>query len=665
MVKQLLAGTVVLAQMAISAGDSVMVVPGFDAPSAWRIENYMDALSIGFEKGALRINGTGKQKDTAWAVKSAKMPIPSGTMEISFSVRTTSSRNLGGGGAMDNHRSAVIWYDADGKEMEPSPLRIPAIVGIRRLSVVDVVAVPQGAKYLLVRFGFDWPNIRKEDSLEFADVKIVAHSKAGTVKPSLELPDMRPVAIERKSMSPFEDAFAPVVFTVSDPVGVDWDSLSIKVDDVDYTQVCRRNGEDILISAPKEGWSNGLHVVRLSIASKRVGVRADERRAFYRGVAPKTPRVTMRDDGLALVDGKPFFPLGAYGVNYDKRMPEVSIDKAHENLKAAGFDFVQTYGNIYRQPARKLAVARHGFLQWVAAQIPDDDFLTQGRFNPHIAAWYLGDDTASYISPEELRFCDSAVKAADPTRITAQADATFAVPLEPYCRSRYSSYVTATDVFMPEIYPFKGEPGNERFTNAVATVCRDMNVIKRDVRLYNDGKPRGCWPILQAFVGWKQWKAFPSLAQIYSTSMAAIVHGAHGIIWYTYCGSRSDYGFATSPERWESMRYTSLRIRELVPVLVERTPEAQPTVSVLSGPEKDPLGAPAVTCLLKRHKGETYVIAVNAAVAPVRVRFSGLTGCGEGEVKWEGRKVSCRNGALDDSFEPFAVHVYRFTKVVR
>ena len=189
-----------------------------------------------------------------------------------------------------------------------------------------------------------------------------------------------------------------------------------------------------------------------------------------------------------------------------------------------------------------------------------------------------------------------------------------------------------------------------------------MKIIKRDVRLYNDGKPRGCWPILQAFVGWKQWEAFPSLEQIYSTSMAAIVHGAHGMIWYTYCGSRKDYGFATSPERWEAMRYTSLKIRELVPVLTERTPQDQPKVSAVSGPDKDPLGGESVTCLMKRHRGETYLIAVNAAASPVRAKFEGLCGCGEGEVKWEDRRVICRNGWFEDGFAPFAVHVYRFEK---
>lgn len=650
-----------IAAAAMALSGACGVVPGFETPSAWKIENYMNALSMGIEDGALRIKGTGKQKDTAWTVRSVKTPVPPGTKELSISVKTTSSRNLSGGGT-GRHSNSVLWLDADGRELKPSALGIPAIVGVKRLAVVAVVEVPAAAKYFHVQMGFDWPDFRKDDSLELADIKIAAHSQAGTVKPGLELPDMRPVTIERKSASPFEDAFAPAVFTLTDPVGIDWDSLNISVDGVDFTGKCSRAGDDVIIQPPQTGWSNGLHIVSFAVDSRRDNVRANERRAFYRGATPKTPKVTLRDDGLTLVDGKAFFPLGAYGVNYDKRMPEVSLDKAHENLKSAGFDFAQTYGNVYKQPERDLAVAKHGFRQWVWAQIPDADFLERGRFNAHIAAWYLGDDTASYISPEELRFYDSAVKAADPTRITAQADATFAAALEPHGRSRYSSYVTASDVFMPEIYPFKGTPGNERFTNAVATVCRDMKIIKRDVRLYNDGKPRGCWPILQAFVGWKQWEAFPSLEQIYSTSMAAIVHGAHGMIWYTYCGSRKDYGFATSPERWEAMRYTSLKIRELVPVLVERTPAKQPTVAILGGPDKDPLGGRSVTCLMKRHNGETYLLAVNSSPNPVRARFDGLQGCEDGEVKWEARRVLCRNGSLEDLFAPFAVHVYRFAR---
>ncbi|MBR4938301.1 MAG: hypothetical protein IKZ22_05460, partial [Kiritimatiellae bacterium] len=310
-----------LAQTALACGDTP-VVPGFGAVNAWRIENYQNALSIVLEQGALRIKGMGKQKDTAWTAKSAKTAIPPGTKEISVTVRTTASRNLGGGGAMDNHNSAVFWFDGSGKELAATQLRIPAIIGISRLKVTDVLAVPAEAKFFFVRLGFDWPDFRKQDSLELADIEILAHPKAGTLSRKIELPpDMRPVEIERKSASPFEDAFSQVVFSVSDVEGVDWSSLSVEVDGVERTSSCRRSGDDICIPAPPQGWSNGLHVAKISIDSKRAGIKACERRAFYRGATPATARVTLRDDGLALVDGKPFFPIGAYGVNYDKRMP--------------------------------------------------------------------------------------------------------------------------------------------------------------------------------------------------------------------------------------------------------------------------------------------------------------------------------------------------------
>ena len=61
-----------IAAAAMALSGACGVVPGFETPSAWKIENYMNALSIGIEDGALRIKGTGKQKDTAWTVRSVK-----------------------------------------------------------------------------------------------------------------------------------------------------------------------------------------------------------------------------------------------------------------------------------------------------------------------------------------------------------------------------------------------------------------------------------------------------------------------------------------------------------------------------------------------------------------------------------------------------------------
>ena len=83
---------------------------------------------------------------------------------------------------------------------------------------------------------------------------------------------------------------------------------------------------------------------------------------------------------------------------------------------------------------------------------------------------------------------------------------------------------------------------------------------------------------------------------------------------------------------------------------------------VLEGPKDDPLGQPAVSALVKRHGGFTYVLAVNASPKPVRARLFAEVPDGEGSVAWEKRRVAVAKGAFEDAFKGFGVHVYRFAE---
>ena len=63
--------------------------------------------------------------------------------------------------------------------------------------------------------------------------------------------------------------------------------------------------------------------------------------------------------------------------------------------------------------------------------------------------------------------------------------------------------------------------------------------------------------------------------------------------------------------------------------------------------------------ILKRHGGSAYLIAVNATMEKLRVRFR-IDGVGGfAEVQKENRKVKCQNGILEDDFGPIGYHVYR------
>ena len=466
--------------------------------------------------------------------------------------------------------------------------------------------------------------------------------------------DARPPRIRRLSTSPVRTPAEPLRIEVKDATSVvAWDSLKVSVDGADRTSAFARTGDVITLAAPSGGWAQGLHTAEVCVADFH-GYRTKSLKMFYVGDKPSTPKVTLRDDGMTLIDGKPFFAIGLYAV-CKREFNGNSFDTAFKGLKEAGFNLAHTYGNAY-DPEFLAAAAKYGLKLWVQARFPDKKLIDTGRHHPSIIAWYLGDDTASHIPPELEADYDEAVKAVDPTRITVQADP---IGGTPGGISRYADYVTATDGFMPEIYPVRNAAGDPTDATCVAQTIRDMQQVAEDVRRHGDGTPRTCWAIIQYFKGWTGWKHFPTREQLFAMTFAAAIHGAHGVTWYTYGGFGENEGVTSTPERWRNICDLAGRLAELSPVLAERTPQQPPAPVVTSGPKTDPLGGPSLTCLLKRHGGMNYLLAVNAATEPVSAELP-AKGAATVEVLYENRTSPVQDGCLADNFPPFAVHIYRW-----
>ena len=468
--------------------------------------------------------------------------------------------------------------------------------------------------------------------------------------------DARPPLVRRVSPSPTRNANETLRISVEDATSaVLWNSLNVRVDGADKTAAFTRDGDVVSLAAPSCGWAQGLHTAEVCVVDFH-GNRAKSKKMFFVGDAPTTPKVSLRDDGMTLIDGKPFFPIGMYAV-CKRDFNGKNFDVAFKGLKEAGFNMAHTYGNPY-DPEFLAAAAKYGFKLWVEARFPDRNLIEVGRHNPNIIAWYLGDDTSDHILPELEADYDEAVKAVDPTRLTVQADPILSSSASGGF-SRYADYVTATDGLLPEIYPIRNEAGDPTDTTCVAVTIRDIKQFYEDVRLHGDGRPRTCWAILQYFKGWGGWKHFPTRDQLFATTFAAVIHGAHGITWYTYGGFDKNEGVTSTPERWRNICDLATRLSELSPVLAERKPPQPAAPAVLAGPKADPLGAPSVSCLLKRHGGKSYLLAVNAAAEPVSAKLA-VPGAETVEVLYENRACDVKGGFITDDFAPFAVHIYRF-----
>ena len=197
--------------------------------------------------------------------------------------------------------------------------------------------------------------------------------------------DMRPPRVRRVSRSPTRDGNETLRILAKDATSaVLWDSLKVHVDGMDMTAAFTRDGDVVSLAAPSGGWAQGLHTAEVCVVDFH-GNKAKSTKMFYVGEAPTTPKVSLRNDGMTLIDGKPFFPIGMYAV-CKREFNGKSFDVAFKGLKDAGFNMAHTYGNSY-DPEFLAAAAKYGFKLWVEARFPDRRLIEVGRHNPSIIAW--------------------------------------------------------------------------------------------------------------------------------------------------------------------------------------------------------------------------------------------------------------------------------------
>ena len=743
--------------MLVPDGASLAIAPLDE--TGWTVRNFRNKLATRFgrdDKGRFfSLECAESRCDTAWQIRSSRVPVTATGAECILSFRLESNRRMrlqGCAPAKTEWRSGIFWYDGEGRQCAVTPVDFVALGGTEAFLRFPL---PQDAVACEVQIGTDTPNVEPGHVISFRDVRLRVCTRpqfvqaghfvsevrhGGKVSWRAEIPRNTSVRFQYAAANdpvaalhapfrgpdgtdgsfytepfltagrwirykvflcsadgalsptlysvtvgkvmdgtwkPYADTLPPCVMIantaapfsretplelrISDGSAVMFEKFRAFVDEADATDRFVRQGCTYHMQSPDGGWADGLHTVDISIADCH-GNAVTARRFFYVGARPRMPKVALRDDGMTLVEGKPFFPIGLYAV-CKREFNGNDFDRAFADMKTGGFNFAHTYGPVSDEFLD--AANRHGMKLWCAARPSDAGSVVERlRHKPAVLAWYLGDDTSDNTTPDELLSRESFIKAVDPTRISCQADP---VGSRKFSRiaSRYADYVIGTDVFMPELYPVRGAVGDETDATCVAKIVHDMASICADARENGDGRPRGIWAIIQYFKGWGNWGHFPSKEQLAAMTWAAVVHGAHGVTWYTYGGfydktnKMDNQGVTSTPDRWRNICELATHLQELSPILVERTPQDQPKVHVLAGAAKDPFGRPAVSCMAKSHGDATTLIAVNAAPEFTRVRF-GVKGCSEADVRWEGRRIAFRPDGLEDDFAPFAVHIYQW-----
>ena len=396
---------------------------------------------------------------------------------------------------------------------------------------------------------------------------------------------------------------------------------------------------------PKEQLPAGCHPVRIDAS---IEGRTESLSTFYCNKEPGC-RVTIRDDNILLVDGKPFFPIGAYrdpsdtltdfsGLleagfsvthNYSFETPRKEHDAhaARRYLRAAHKHGIKVFMGLSR---RKMDAGDDAWVQRWVAELMDE---------PGLLTWYLRDEPDGCgIPPSRMRQLSDLVKSVDPFHPTSLV---CCIP------GLFKRYGDTADIFWSDPYPIPRRP---------LTMVLDHTRASREAA----GPNRPVWIVPQGF-DWTYLRdtkrklkelgapTRPTAAETRCMAYMALAGGANGLIWYWSPNSILHIQ-RDAPEVWQGICATGQELRSLMPFLVaRRTPE-----DLLDAPE------PFVTWS-RQANGKRVLAIVNTSPVPQTLSLNlHPFGVQSIKVRSNGTPVRLKEGELVGEFRGHEVKVYQW-----
>ena len=424
-----------------------------------------------------------------------------------------------------------------------------------------------------------------------------------------------------------------------------------------FSKKCTPADNKFSLPVPAQGKSFELVMTAKDAAGKTV---CTEKKTIN-NYAPNPVEVTFRDDGVTLVNGKPFFHIGNWW--YTNRG---DIDEDLEFLKEAGFNVIFLHHN---HPQSKNSdrfplldmVHRHGL--WGIVELPHKYSVTMNdkqraafknkwvnlikKYQKHPALFgYFGPDEAMIqgYTVETISEFYHWAKDNDPYHPLWYNEAPVGTVAE------HQAYANDTcDVFGVDIYPIGAPHGVDLGDRTLTVIGKHTD---RSMQAVKYRKP--VWMIIQGF-SWAHMrrpakfqpadeamrKTYPDYPQTRFAAFNAILHGATGLQFH-YLG----YTVYVPDEFWDAVRKTTLELKYLTPVLTARTVK-NPAVKCNN---------PKVNMMVKNLDGKFYYILANESGDSISAKFTGFTEK-QLNVIFDSNPVKVNNGAFELKLEPYAVRV--------
>jgi len=340
--------------------------------------------------------------------------------------------------------------------------------------------------------------------------------------------------------------------------------VTVHIDQLPAELISYDNG--IIRFRPRTDLKPGVHDVKIRLHGPRQEVLT---RSFVFGNNVPGSRVTIRDDKVLLLDGKPFFPIGAY------RDPSDTLTD-FSGLLEAGFNLTHSYKfegggapapDLIDRAKKYLADAdRHGIKVFMGinrrkGRYLDTEWLTRWTAelmdSPALLTWYLWDEPGRVVAGK-LERIRQAIGKADPFHPSSL------VSNHPW---RFEQLAQVCDILWTDPYPIgRGRP------------LRLVDQWTQRARQAASGKP--VWVVIQAFDP-KPWGSFkagrkvktpvtrPTYTEMRCMTHMALAAGAKGIIYY-WTPRQAYHIRKQAPEVWRGLCKIVKELRGLTDFLIAR-----------------------------------------------------------------------------------------------
>ncbi|MGV7222361.1 MAG: hypothetical protein ACQ9MH_12625 [Nitrospinales bacterium] len=352
-----------------------------------------------------------------------------------------------------------------------------------------------------------------------------------------------------------------------------------------------------------------------------------------------------------------FFPIGIYGGPIG----------AFGELRQAGFNLVQSYNDSFDYIEKFVRTADLYGLKALTSifrtkkEVPLSSLLNRMKYNPGLYGWYIADEPEGRsLSPHRLWKLSETIHASDPFHPTALVNVR---------SNKVVDYAPAVDIVMVDPYPIPHRP--------LTWLSDSIEEARQAVR-----DTKHVWAVIQAF-NWAEGNPeyiedrFPTYEEGRCLTYLSIVHGVQGVLYFSYKGAmKNDQG----QKHWSGIKRIIGELQDVYPLLLVPNLNEKIDLEVIYNDEPnginknqiayDANGKVAIHYTIKNISAHDvqlgndlistgkYLIAVNVIGKSVEATFT-MKKNNMAKVIFEDRKIAISQNQMKDSFEPYAVHIYK------